>query len=115
MKAEDLKTKTPDELKALLMDLKKKQFNLRFQRSQGQLENTSQIRTTRRDIARVKTFLNPVASKSAQGSKATPKKAPKAKKEATAEKPEAQARVKKATDKKTSKKTAKKTAKKSAA
>jgi len=103
MKAEDLKTKTPDELKALLMDLKKKQFNLRFQRSQGQLENTSQIRTTRRDIARVKTFLNPVASKAAAQKKA---KAPKAKKEATAEKTEAKAPAKK---------TAKKTAKKSAA
>lgn len=115
MKAEDLKTKTPDELKSLLMDLKKKQFNLRFQRSQGQLENTSQIRAARRDIARVKTFLNPAAVKSAAGSKAAPKQAPKAKKEATAKKPKAQARVKKATDKKTSKKTSKKTAKKSAA
>jgi len=110
MKAEDLKTKTPDELKSLLMDLKKKQFNLRFQRSQGQLENTSQIRAARRDIARVKTFLNPAAVKSAAGSKAAPKQAPKAKKEAKAEKPEAKARVKKPTDKKTSKKTAKKSA-----
>lgn len=57
MKAEDLKTKSVDELKKLLMDLKKQQFNLRFQLTQGQLANTAQIRQTRRDVARVKTFL----------------------------------------------------------
>lgn len=57
MNAEDLRTKTQDELKDLLGDLKKQQFNLRFQRSQGQLENTAQIKAVRRSIARVKTFL----------------------------------------------------------
>lgn len=57
MKAEDLKTKSVDELKKLLMDLKKQQFNLRFQVTQGQLANTAQIRKVRRDVARVKTFL----------------------------------------------------------
>ena len=101
MKAEDLKTKTPDELKSLLLDLKKKQFNMRFQRSQGQLENTSEIRVARRDIARIKTFMSPAAVKFA-----APKKAPKAKKETSAEKTETKA---------PGKKTAKKTAKKSAA
>lgn len=58
MKAEDLKTKTTDELAKSLMDLRKQQFNLRFQLSQGQLQNTAQIRAVRRDIARVKTILN---------------------------------------------------------
>lgn len=57
MKAEDLKTKTVDELKKQLAELKKEQFNLRFQLSQGLLENTAKIRQTRRDIARIKTFL----------------------------------------------------------
>ena len=58
MKAEDLKTKTEDELKKLLLEQKKAQFNLRFQRANGSLENTAEIRKTRRTIARIKTFLN---------------------------------------------------------
>ena len=58
MKAEELKGKTIDELKKLLLEMKKKQFNLRFQRSQGQLEKTDEIRSVRRDIARVKTFMS---------------------------------------------------------
>jgi large subunit ribosomal protein L29 len=49
--------KTEDELKALLLDLRKNQFNARFQKTQGTLENTSEIRKTRRTIARVKTIL----------------------------------------------------------
>ncbi|MBI4030467.1 MAG: 50S ribosomal protein L29 [Proteobacteria bacterium] len=56
-KVEDLKGKTPDELAKMLEDLKKQQFNLRFQKSQGQLENTAQIRSVRREIARVKTSM----------------------------------------------------------
>ena len=58
MKAEDLKTKTVDELQKLLLDTRKGQFNMRFQRTNGQMENTSEIRKTRRTIARIKTFLN---------------------------------------------------------
>ena len=58
MKAEELKGKTTDQLTKMLMDLRKEQFNLRFQRSGGQLENTSQMRKIRRDIARVKTFIS---------------------------------------------------------
>ena len=58
MKAEELKGKSVDELKKLLLEKRKEQFNLRFQLSGGQLENTSQIRKLRRDIARVKTFIN---------------------------------------------------------
>ena len=54
----DLKHKTEDELKAELVKLKKEQFNLRFQKSSGQLENSSKIQVVRRDIARVRTALS---------------------------------------------------------
>jgi len=57
VKATDLRTKTTDELKDSLMDLRKEQFNLRFQKASGQLENTARARQVRRDIARVKTVL----------------------------------------------------------
>ena len=57
MKAEDLRTKTLDELKDELGKLHKQQFNLRFQKASGQLENTAQVRHVRRDIARIKTIL----------------------------------------------------------
>jgi large subunit ribosomal protein L29 len=55
--ASDIRAKTPDELTSLLLDLRKEQFNLRFQRATGQQENTSRVRAVRRDIARVKTIL----------------------------------------------------------
>jgi large subunit ribosomal protein L29 len=54
-KASDLKVMTVDQLDDELIKLKKEQFNLRFQRATGQLENTSRVRAVRRDIARVKT------------------------------------------------------------
>ncbi len=57
MKGEDLRRKTDDELAALLLQLRKEGFNLRFQQASGQLENTVQRRHVRRDIARVKTIL----------------------------------------------------------
>lgn len=57
MKAVDLRTKSPDELKDSLMALKREQFNLRFQKASGQLENTARVRQVRRDIARIKTLL----------------------------------------------------------
>ncbi len=57
MKAEELKGKSKDELKKMLLDMKKEQFNLRFKHSGGQLENTAQMRKIRRDIARVKTIM----------------------------------------------------------
>ncbi len=53
----DVRTKTADELGGLLLDLRKEQFNLRFQRATGQLEATGRIKAVRRDIARVKTVL----------------------------------------------------------
>lgn len=64
MKADELKAKSVDELHKLLLELRKEQFNLRFQQNGGQLENTGRIRTIRRDIARVKTFLNQKREKS---------------------------------------------------
>ncbi|HUA53913.1 MAG TPA: 50S ribosomal protein L29 [Candidatus Sulfotelmatobacter sp.] len=57
MKAVDVRLKTDDELKDQLVELKKEQFNLRFQRASGQLENTARVRVVRRDIARIKTIL----------------------------------------------------------
>jgi large subunit ribosomal protein L29 len=56
MKAGDVRAMTPDQLSDELMKLKKEQFNLRFQRATGQLENTGRVRIVRRDIARVKTI-----------------------------------------------------------
>jgi large subunit ribosomal protein L29 len=56
MKAEEIRTKTLDELEGQLGDLKKEQFNLRFQKATGQLENVARVRQVRRDIARVKTI-----------------------------------------------------------
>ncbi|MBS7813220.1 50S ribosomal protein L29 [Roseococcus pinisoli] len=53
----DIRTKSEDELGGLLIDLRKEQFNLRFQRATGQLEATGRIQAVRRDIARVKTVL----------------------------------------------------------
>jgi large subunit ribosomal protein L29 len=58
MKAEELKGKSEDELKKLLLEKRKEQFNLRFQMSGGQLENVAQMRKIRRDIARIKTVMN---------------------------------------------------------
>lgn len=77
MKAEDIKAKTPDELKKMLLDLYKEQFNLRFQKSGGSLENTAQLRRTRRSIARAKTFLNEKAGTEETTAKKATKKASK--------------------------------------
>ena len=52
----DLKVTSGDQLEQELMNLKKEQFNLRFQRATGQLENTARVRQVRRDIARIKTI-----------------------------------------------------------
>ena len=55
MNANELRDKTPDQLRDELAALKKEAFNLRFQQASGQLENTSRVRQIRRDIARIKT------------------------------------------------------------
>ncbi|TAL27805.1 MAG: 50S ribosomal protein L29 [Alphaproteobacteria bacterium] len=83
MKTADLRAKTPDELETELMNLRKEQFNFRFQKSTGQLENTGRVRIVRRDIARIKTVLNEI--KSGKKPVATAKKAAKAPKAAKAE------------------------------
>ncbi len=56
-KPSDIRAKTPDELSTMLLDLRKEQFNLRFQRATGQLEGVGRVRAVRRDIARVKTIM----------------------------------------------------------
>ena len=55
MKSGEIRTQTADQLDEQLAKLKKEQFNLRFQRATGQLENTARVREVRRDIARIKT------------------------------------------------------------
>ena len=56
MKASEVRDLTEDRIQDKIVELKKEQFNLRFQSASGQLENTSRVRQVRRDIARVKTI-----------------------------------------------------------
>jgi len=62
MKASDQRSKTPDELKDSLLNLKKEQFNLRFQRATQQLEKPGRVKEVRREIARIKTILGEKAA-----------------------------------------------------
>ena len=57
MTAADVRAKTDDELTEQLDTLGREAFNLRFQRANGQLENTARVKQVRRDIARIKTIL----------------------------------------------------------
>ncbi len=57
MKIDEVRSKSDDELRDQIRDLKKEAFNLRFQKASGQLENTARQRQVRRDIARAKTVL----------------------------------------------------------
>ncbi len=66
MLASELKSKTPDQLRDSLVQLKKEAFNLRFQAATNQLENTSRIKAVRRDAARVKTMLHQKAAEAAK-------------------------------------------------
>jgi large subunit ribosomal protein L29 len=108
MKAADARAMTIDQLDDEVLKLKKEQFNLRFQRATGQLENTARVREVRRDIARLKTISiqkrtghEPVvvakpAPEPKGPSKRSMKKAPeakaKAKAKASAKKPKAEAK-----------------------
>ncbi len=65
MNAQDLRDKTPDQLRDQLVQLKKEAFNLRFQQATGQLENTARMRQVRRDVARVNTILSQKAATAA--------------------------------------------------
>ena len=66
MDAHELRDKTPDQLREELSNLKKEQFNLRFQAATGALENPARIKSVRRDVARVKTVLNEKAAGAAE-------------------------------------------------
>lgn len=57
MKIAELRDKTEDQLKDQIVQLKKEQFNLRFQKATGQLESTARVREVRRTIAQIKTLL----------------------------------------------------------
>ena len=65
MKASEVRDLTADQLDDELIKLKKEQFNLRFQKATGQLENTARFRQIRRDIARIKTVQKANASTAA--------------------------------------------------
>jgi|TARA_B110000003_G_scaffold245471_1_gene255278 large subunit ribosomal protein L29 len=65
MNANELRDKTPDELRAELVTLKKEQFNLRFQKATGQVESTVRMKAARREAARVLTILNEKAATAA--------------------------------------------------
>ena len=65
MNANELRDKTPDELRAELVTLKKEQFNLRFQKATGQDESTVRMKAARREAARVLTILNEKAATAA--------------------------------------------------
>lgn len=66
MNAADLRTKSEDELKEELLNLRKEAFNLRFQAASGQLENTARVNVVRKDIARIKTILGERTGAAAQ-------------------------------------------------
>ncbi|MBM4227785.1 MAG: 50S ribosomal protein L29 [Gammaproteobacteria bacterium] len=57
MKASEMRAKSPADLKALLLEKRKEQFNLRMQRGAGQVVRPSEVRAARKDIARIKTIL----------------------------------------------------------
>ena len=65
MNANELRDKTPDQLRDELVALKKEAFNLRFQQATGQMENTSRMRQVRRGVARVNNILNQKAAAAA--------------------------------------------------
>lgn len=67
MKADDIKAMSADQIDDAVLKLKKEQFNLRFQRATGQLENTARVREVRRDIARLKTIARQKRGRAAEG------------------------------------------------
>ena len=63
MKANELREKNKDELDTMLSELSREQFNLRIQKGTGQLAKPDQVKKVRREIARVQTIVNEMASK----------------------------------------------------
>jgi large subunit ribosomal protein L29 len=96
-KVEEFRDRTVDQLGDELAKLKKEQFNLRFQRASGQLENTARFRVVRRDIARIMTVLKQNGGKSSapKAAAATKKSTTAAKKSAPATKKPAKRAAKK--------------------
>jgi large subunit ribosomal protein L29 len=100
MKAADARAMTLDQLEDEVLKLKKEQFNLRFQRATGQLENTSRVRVIRRDIARMKTIAaqkragTPEPASKADATPAPAKKAKATKPKAAAKPKSSRAKVK---------------------
>jgi large subunit ribosomal protein L29 len=107
MKAADARAMTLDQIDDEVLKLKKEQFNLRFQRATGQLENTSRVRVIRRDVARLKTIAaqkrlgmpEPEVKAAAPKAEAAEKKTKSAKPKAAA-KPKTASRAKPKTKKK---------------
>ena len=62
MKASELRKKNSEELNKLLLELRREQFNLRMQKGSGQLSKPSEVKRVRRDIARIKTFMNELST-----------------------------------------------------
>jgi large subunit ribosomal protein L29 len=62
MKASELRQKSKDELGAMLLDLSRERFNLKMQKGTGQLSKPDQVKKVRRDVARIHTILNEMAS-----------------------------------------------------
>jgi large subunit ribosomal protein L29 len=111
--AADFRDRSRDQLQDQLTTLKKEQFNLRFQRASGQLENTSRVRVVRREIARIQTILgewerNPDAAPKPGAKKVTKEKKAAAPKEAKAETKTEKAEAKAEKEKPAAKKRAKK-------
>ena len=65
MKASDLRSKSTADLDKALIELRQEQFNLRMQRASGQLSNPARFKAVQKDIARIKTVLNEMASSTA--------------------------------------------------
>ena len=107
MKVADIRTMTVDQIDDEVLKLKKEHFNLRFQRATGQLENTSRVRSIRRDVARLKTIAAQKRAGTQPDVKADSAPAPKPEKKAKTEtkiaKPKAAAKPKKASRAKTKK------------
>jgi large subunit ribosomal protein L29 len=86
MKAADARSMTVDQLDDEVLKLKKEQFNLRFQRATGQLENTARVRVVRRDIARMKTIARQKRAVGASDAATpAPKRAPRSRSKAAAQ------------------------------
>jgi len=62
MKASELRQKSKDELKSMLLNMSREQFNLKMQKGTGQLSRPDQVRMVRRDVARIHTILNEMTS-----------------------------------------------------